>query len=260
MTWLKSGCPKNNTRLFVPCQTSLRRTEQTEPTPFSVMNKPTGALGVCLLLLLLNESVQYNATEKEDYSNVDEAEVLSLFADYQKNFNKVYPDQQEAQRRLNAFRESLKRITRLNKEDTAVYGLTKFSDLTQQEFWDAYSRPMHRGKPIVRDPEIIRTKYNLGTNLEARRYTTSFTNDCDWREPSTCNSTIKNVLTPVVNQNNCGGCYAYAAIETLASRFALDGYNLTALSVSQILDCDTGAYMSPVMSRHSFCFFVVASW
>ena len=81
---------------------------------------------------------------------------------------------------------------------------------------------------------------SVGGSLEAYTYKTSLTNDCDWRYPTSCNSTVKKVLTDVVNQKNCGGCYAYAAIETLASRFALDGYDLTPLSVSQILDCDSG--------------------
>lgn len=177
--------------------------------------------------------------QKHDYSHITETEVLELWDWYKGQFNKKYATKAESELRLNAFRQSLARISHQNKIDTAVYGLTKFSDMTLEDFWSTWLMQKHGNEIVNRDTEALRAKYSSESG--ARYYKSHFNDDCDWRVPSSCNSTIPFAVTSIKNQNECGGCWAYAAIETLESRFMMDGNNLTTLSVSQILDCDTGS-------------------
>jgi hypothetical protein len=173
---------------------------------------------------------------KPDYSGVTDADVLALFAQYQVDFGKSYATDAAKAKGLAAFNASLARITYQNKVDTATYGLTKFSDVPLQEFWDTHLMSEHHGKPVNYNESQLEAEYG---DTGAGYYQTTFTDDCDWRFPvTTCGYDKTNVLTPVVNQNECGGCWAYSAVATIESRFVLDGYDITKLSVSQILDCD----------------------
>ena len=182
---------------------------------------------------------------KVDYSGLSEAEILGLFREYQLDFFKSYSSAEEESQRLEAFKLSLQRITLQNKQDTAFYGLTPFSDLTPEEFQDQLLQKFHKGNPVptVAAP-FSSTLHQEGTVLDATTsaylYNTSVHDDCDWRHPSTCNSTLPLVVSAVKNQNACGGCYAYAAVAAVESAFAFAGYAMTPLSVSQILDCDSG--------------------
>eukprot|EP00591_Stephanopyxis_turris_P002667 CAMPEP_0195520492 /NCGR_PEP_ID=MMETSP0794_2-20130614/17042_1 /TAXON_ID=515487 /ORGANISM="Stephanopyxis turris, Strain CCMP 815" /LENGTH=388 /DNA_ID=CAMNT_0040649865 /DNA_START=101 /DNA_END=1264 /DNA_ORIENTATION=+ len=192
---------------------------------------------------LFSPDSQHRRLKKIDYSGLSESEQLDLFESYQQDFGKVYADEAESSKRFEAFKQSLERISLQNKQDTAIYGLTKFSDMTQEEFQHSYLLAHHRGKPVVHDKAAMQAKYASKLGITAAgTFHTSFTDDCDWREPQTCNSSIADVLAPVANQNQCGGCYAYSAVGTLESRFALSGYNLTQLSVSEVLDCDTSEF------------------
>jgi len=52
----------------------------------------------------------------------------------------------------------------------------------------------------------------------------------DWRNTGT--------LTDVKNQEQCGSCWAFSAIETLESREKLAGNDLVVLSEQELVDCD----------------------
>ncbi|KAK6737250.1 hypothetical protein RB195_019752 [Necator americanus] len=56
----------------------------------------------------------------------------------------------------------------------------------------------------------------------------------------TRNDTVdfRHYMQPVVNQMNCGGCWAFAMTSTLEGFFAMNGHSIPPLSVQELLDCD----------------------
>eukprot|EP00906_Rhabdomonas_costata_P019213 RCo028028 len=51
----------------------------------------------------------------------------------------------------------------------------------------------------------------------------------DWR--------LRGVVSPVKDQGRCGSCWAFSAVETVESIWAIKTGSLNELSVQQILDC-----------------------
>merc|ERR550532_2053278 len=97
----------------------------------------------------------------------------------------------------------------------AVFGVTKFSDLTPEEFKATYLtyRPSNRTRD-VKDPAIEGP----------------VANDIDWVE--------KGAVTPVKNQGQCGSCWAFSATAAIESYAKLAGKGLKVLSAQQINSCD----------------------
>jgi C1A family cysteine protease len=138
--------------------------------------------------------------------------------------NKVYSTDEEFLHRMAVFSENLDKIAQWNGEGNEVFGVTKFADLTQEEFRQTYL--------IVDAPE-----YDVShlEELDASAYddvptATSF----DWR--------TKNAVTPVKNQGQCGSCWAFSATENIESVYFLAGHSIPDLSPQQIVDCDTTCY------------------
>ena len=67
------------------------------------------------------------------YFTSDAATQRSLFSEFKVTFNKTYTATEEPAR-LAAFVDNLKRIDERNAHDEAVHGITKFCDLTADEF------------------------------------------------------------------------------------------------------------------------------
>jgi len=115
----------------------------------------------------------------------------------------------------------LKRIEEKNTIRGAQYGVTKFSDMTPEEFKKTIlmSNPIHPRNPTAE--EILPTKVNAVPNF------------LDWRE--------KGAVTPVKNQEQCGSCWAFSTVENIESMWILagKGTNETVdLSPQQVVDCD----------------------
>ncbi|XP_036708314.1 cathepsin O isoform X2 [Balaenoptera musculus] len=126
-----------------------------------------------------------------------------------------------------AFRESLNRHRQLNslfpgENSTAVYGINQFSYLFPEEFKAIYlrSRPSSF-------PRFLAGAHTSISNL-------SLPLRFDWRD--------KHVVTPVRNQQTCGGCWAFTVVGAVESACAIEGQPLEALSVQQVLDCSYSNY------------------
>uniref|UniRef100_A0A8C7YWI7 Cathepsin F n=1 Tax=Oryzias sinensis TaxID=183150 RepID=A0A8C7YWI7_9TELE len=83
----------------------------------------------------------------------ESVQLLGQFKDFMVKYKKDYSSQEEAERRLQIFQENLKTAEKLQALDqgSAEYGVTKFSDLTEEEFRSTYLNPLlsqwtlHRG-------------------------------------------------------------------------------------------------------------------
>jgi C1A family cysteine protease len=106
-----------------------------------------------------------------------------------------------------------------SRSELSSYGVTKFSDLSPEEFASRYLMKNFKRSSVAAP------LYSMPT--EPLAYPTSF----DW--------SAKNALTPVYNQGQCGSCWAFSATENIESMNFLAGNNLTSLSMQQIVSCDT---------------------
>lgn len=112
----------------------------------------------------------------------------------------------------------------LYKLNGAKFGHTKFSLLSQEEFEKQYLSDLK--ETHVKIPTVQKKKY-LSNNLPKR---------IDWR-----NKEGVSYVSPVKNQNKCGGCWAFSTTETVESMYAIS-HNVTPprLSVQEVIDCSVG--------------------
>jgi hypothetical protein len=150
------------------------------------------------------------------------AEVLDAFAGFQKKFGKQYASDNEWSKRAGVFAQNLEMVNRQNAEHIlvggeAVFGITKFMDLTPEEFKATYlSGYIARNESNVERVDV-KADGPLGTTV-------------DWR--------TKGALTAVKDQGQCGSCWAFSATEAIESYNFLAGKPLVSLSPQQINSCD----------------------
>lgn len=148
-------------------------------------------------------------------------EVMTLFKNFQVRFGKTYTDNEEWAIRLGVFAENVARMEGLNKDHMlldgkSVHGITKFMDLSPEEFKAQYLtyRPSNTTQRVP-----VKINGDLATSV-------------DWRK--------KGAVTEVKDQGQCGSCWAFSATEAVESyAFLSNQYNLTKLSAQQITSCDT---------------------
>lgn len=150
--------------------------------------------------------------------------IKSLFTTFKQEFGRVYASAEEEASRFDIFVNHLKIIDERNAMEKygAVHGITRFADLTQQEFESMYL-----------DTRITRHMHSLNaTMFEVPAYTGGL---------SAVDYTGKQT-TAVKDQGSCGSCWAHACAEQIES----DGMRLLGnpaskvLSVQQLVSCDHG--------------------
>ncbi|KAI5633217.1 papain family cysteine protease domain-containing protein [Phthorimaea operculella] len=154
-------------------------------------------------------------------------------------FQKKYKNQEELHRRLKIFKDSLSRTKALRESEsgTASYGITKFSDMTPDEFrrtmltdpisfqdvfkdgdYDCTCDKNGRGKECKLEPDI---------EVEHGELPQQF----DWR--------TKGVVGPVLNQRRCLSCYGHSVVGVMESMVKISrlATNLPRLSIQELIDC-----------------------
>jgi C1A family cysteine protease len=105
-----------------------------------------------------------------------------------------------------------------------VYGVTKFMDLSPEEFRAKYLMP----KGLVASRSKIAEVEMVDIPVKTGALPTAF----DWRD--------KKAVTPAKDQGQCGSCWAFSTTEAVESAWFLAGNPLISLSPQQIVDCDQG--------------------
>jgi len=141
----------------------------------------------------------------------------TLFTAWKAQYNKQYSTSEEEALRFINFKLSLDRIQSRNTINN-VFGLTKFSDLSVEEF-----------KTLL--GYVPKASHDVGllpAGSEAAPQ--SF----DWR--------TKNMVTPVKDQGQCGSCWAFSVTENIESVYCkannLDCTTFPPLAPQEIVDCD----------------------
>jgi C1A family cysteine protease len=143
----------------------------------------------------------------------DEALYRREFNSFMRKYGKIY-GQEEFNNRYAIFKKNYDAI----KEPWQ--GVTKFSDLTPEEFERLYLNPNFKDAP---KPDHFAAPVNVPNQ-----------DSIDWRE--------KGVVTPVKDQGQCGSCWAFSTTGNAEGQWALAGHGLVSLSEQELVDCDKSDY------------------
>ncbi|KAJ8937044.1 hypothetical protein NQ314_012061, partial [Rhamnusium bicolor] len=158
--------------------------------------------------------------EKRDVNNFDSKEILSKFKDFILEHNKTYLNKIEYNYRLKVFKNNLNTIKLLNKyeQGTGKYGITKFTDLTTDEFSRSHGLRMDlRNENDI--PLLPAPIPNITLPIEF-----------DWRQ--------KGAVTQVKNQGSCGSCWAFSTTGNIEGQYAIKYGKLLEFSEQELVDCD----------------------
>jgi len=173
-----------------------------------------------LVALLLSYFCLTLATEsKPELSQFQEN--VAVWNDWKIKHNKVYASEGEELTRFAIFLESIKRVEKKNlNAQNPVFGLTKFSDMTPEEFKSTYlgyaPRASDEPRPLLPLPQ--------GTAPDT----------FDWR--------TQGKVTAVKDQGQCGSCWAFSVTENVESMWmiakGISAADMAPLSPQEIVDCD----------------------
>ncbi|KAK4787928.1 hypothetical protein SAY86_011761 [Trapa natans] len=174
--------------------------------------------------------------------NIHDSEemTLGLFQRWKEAHNKEYRTAGEAERRLENFKRNLKYVVERNSNKghghSHTVGLTKFADMSNEEFKETYMSKIKRPaayQKLSKDREGSRKKI-ASESCEGPAY-------FDWRKDG--------IVTGVKDQGDCGSCWAFSSTGAIEGINALTTGKLISLSEQELVSCDTtndgcdGGYM-----------------
>ena len=159
------------------------------------------------------------------FAAVDEEDVAvqGFWNDYKVSFAKVYPTQEEHDRRFEIFRANHRYIQSFPKNRGFTVGHNEFSDMTNAEF-----RARFNGMNITANPTVVKPKHRISSRLNLK---TSVPTNWDWRTGG--------AVTPIKNQGQCGSCWSFSATGSMEGAWFLKKQNLVSLSEQNLVDCST---------------------
>ncbi|CAD7971150.1 unnamed protein product [Amoebophrya sp. A25] len=155
------------------------------------------------------------------------------FENFLSENGKSYANGVERDHRFEIFRENVKKAIQLNLKSNgrAVFGVTRFMDLTEHEF-----RKLHKNGGQVFTDQMVSDMMNdvpewPGMSLLAERSLNLTTSSRDWRK--------EGVITPIKDQGQCGSCWAFSTVETVEAAARLVDPTTTFIGAPQeLVSCD----------------------
>lgn len=135
------------------------------------------------------------------------------FGIFMAQHGKKYDSDEEYQYRLGVFKQNLQKIKLLQEyeEGTATYGVTRFADLTEEEF---------SGHSLGLRPDLKR-KFKSVKQANIPNLP-KLPDEFDWRN--------YNAVTPVKNQGLCGSCWAFSVTGNIEGLYAVKHKSLVSFS------------------------------
>jgi C1A family cysteine protease len=188
------------------------------------MQKLLFALGAVALLamthVVLYSQPTLNETENSQYGNL----VNDEWKAWKVEHGKVYNTIEEETHRFGVWIQNKKYIDE-NQGEEYTLGLNHFSDLTNEEWKAIYLM----NKSIIKD---FHTEETSSENHIPK----------DFAAPTTVNWVSQGKTISVLNQGQCGSCWAFSTVESIDSAFAVTkGGAVPNLSEQQVVSC-SGSY------------------
>ena len=146
-----------------------------------------------------------------------DAIMFQQFQKFIKKYHKKYSSMNEFLARYEVFRRNVMETF----QDNFSYrtGITKFSDLTQQEFARTYLNLNYDAMAVANfNPHIVKI-----SNAAPASW--------DWRD--------KGYVSAVKDQGSCGSCWAFATVANLEGLFYKNKNYMEIMSEQMLVDCDT---------------------
>jgi C1A family cysteine protease len=164
--------------------------------------------------------ISYDESHHTVSGGRSDAEVSRLYEMWQVKHGKVQNSLVEKDRRLEIFKDNLRFIDEHNQKNLSYrLGLTKFADLTNDEY-----RSMYVGSKLKRKAKKTSLRYEA-------RVGDAVPESVDWRE--------KGAVAEVKDQGSCGSCWAFSAIGAVEGINQIVTGDLKSLSEQELVDCDT---------------------
>ena len=151
-------------------------------------------------------------------SNVDVDTIMfQQFQKFIKKYHKRYASINEYLARFEVFKRNV--MAAFTENASYQTGITKFSDLTQQEFAKTYLNLNYDAMAVANfNPYVVQVK-NAAPDA------------WDWRE--------KGYVSPVKDQGSCGSCWAFSTVGNLEGLYYKEKQTVVTLSEQMLVDCDT---------------------
>jgi cathepsin L len=143
--------------------------------------------------------------------------VNKQFVDFMKKYGKSYKTEAEFEYRFNIFKQSLEILDARRKVGNKTHGITKFSDMTPEEFKQTLT---------LKTPN----QWCQPTSLSFLE-DTKVADSLDWR--------AKGKVSPIKDQGQCGSCWAFSTTGFMESQLLMSNQDLVTFSEQQLVDCDT---------------------
>ena len=140
-----------------------------------------------------------------------------MFQKFMKKYNKKYESIREFLGRYIVFKRNVMKTLK-QKNLSYKTGITKFFDLTRQEFAKTY----------------LNLNYGAMNVVNLKTYKVKAKND----SPDTWNWVDQGVVVPVEDEGNCGASWAFSAIGNLDGLYAVGKGIFISLSEQMLIDCD----------------------
>jgi cathepsin F len=168
---------------------------------------------ILLLLVAISAVFAWEAGhQKESY-------IFEKFNEFVVKHDKVYSTVEEFTARFEVFKQNYIKMEKFSVGDETSYkvGITKFSDMTTQEF---------RRKHLNLDMGVkVHMKKDLHELKDEEAADT-----LDWRS--------KGAVGAVKDQGSCGSCWAFSAVANIEALHFIKSGKLETLSEQQLVDCD----------------------
>ena len=155
------------------------------------------------------------------FTSLLDKEAFQKFRQFIQKYNKQYNSLEEFMQRFEIFKNHLAFLDTKNELPSHhTIGITKFSDLTEEEF-----RKNYLGLKVNKSKFVNLKKIELKKDLKLPE---SF----DW-------VTDKNVLGTPKNQYSCGSCWAFSIVGHLEALYYMKYGQHKTFSEQHLVDCDT---------------------
>jgi cathepsin F len=178
----------------------------------------------------------FASAENVPLPDISSADALrTAYATWAPQYGKAFEEQ-----RMQYFAASVKEVARLRKADPGVfYNLNQWSDLADDERRSALGlNPVQDMAPLARSCLSNGVSEEEVSRMLSKYNASALPQEFSWTDK-------QGVVPPVVNQGQCGSCWAFSTAGTIQMHWAIKTQKQIDLSVQEIVDCSHACAEEP---------------